>query len=289
MVKRRNTTTEERIARWWKEGRGQGEGKDYKPWLTIQDVPSNGRSHRVYGQKSGRIYQLLSDVEYGHFLIFEAADSVIDIREQFPLDRDETLKIARELGVRHPRAPGSKTYEVMTSDFVLTLYKDGCRRLKVFAVKKSEDLEERYIRIKEKLVIEKRYWESRGIEWVLTTEKLLPQILVRNIQWLRPAFDVSTFEQATAASAQMLTTKLLISIRQYPEDLPLTKFCQCLDRDDGFELGTYLGMARHLLAHKLLTMDLYRAHPWSAPIATIDSVLSIDETIGILEVSGELR
>lgn len=235
------------------------------------------------------MHHLLSDIEYAHFLISEGSDSVIDIREQFPLNRDETLKISRELAVRHPRAPGSKTYEVMTSDFVLTLFKDGCRRLIVFAVKPSEDLEERYIRIKEKLVIEKRYWESRGIEWVLTTEKKLPKILVRNIQWLRPAFDISTFEQTTAASAQVLATNLLISMRQYPQHLSLTKFCQCLDRDDGFELGTYLSMARHLLAHKLLHMDLYRAHPWSAPIASIDRVLSVDETIGMLEVPEVLR
>jgi hypothetical protein len=269
MAKRSNTTTEERIARWWKEGRGQGEGRNYKPWLTIQDVPSNGRSHRVYGQKTGRLHQLLSDIEYAHFLIFESSESVIDIREQFPLNRDETLKISRELGVRHPRAPRSTTYEVMTTDFVLTLCKDGCREMIAFAAKPAEELEPRYIRIREKLTIEKRYWESRGVRWVLTTEKKLPNILVRNIQWLRPAFDISTFEQTTAASFQMLATKLLISIREHPQDMSLAKYCQCLDRDDGFVLGTYLGMGRHLLAHKLLNMDLYRAHPWSAPIATI--------------------
>lgn len=32
--------TQEQISKRIKSGRGQGMGKDYQPWLTIQDVPS---------------------------------------------------------------------------------------------------------------------------------------------------------------------------------------------------------------------------------------------------------
>ena len=49
---RRNTSFDEaKIARFEKEGRGQGRGADYKPWLTTYDVPSAGREHRVFGSK----------------------------------------------------------------------------------------------------------------------------------------------------------------------------------------------------------------------------------------------
>ena len=41
--------TEHQQKRWIKEGRGQGYLKDYKPWITIRDVSSKGRSHRVFG------------------------------------------------------------------------------------------------------------------------------------------------------------------------------------------------------------------------------------------------
>ena len=34
--------TQEQISKRIKDGRGQGMGKDYQPWLTIQDVPSRG-------------------------------------------------------------------------------------------------------------------------------------------------------------------------------------------------------------------------------------------------------
>ena len=35
--------------KWIKEGRSSGLGKDYLPWLTVRDLASQGRSHRVFG------------------------------------------------------------------------------------------------------------------------------------------------------------------------------------------------------------------------------------------------
>ena len=87
---------EAKIARFLKEGRGVGAGPNYTPWLTVQDVPSRGRSHRFEGRVTGRIHQLLSDLEYRALLIYDWSDAVSDIREQFPLDRDDTrLALAR--------------------------------------------------------------------------------------------------------------------------------------------------------------------------------------------------
>jgi hypothetical protein len=42
MAKRKRKMDESVIERRIKEGRGQGRGKDYKPWLVVQDVPSTG-------------------------------------------------------------------------------------------------------------------------------------------------------------------------------------------------------------------------------------------------------
>lgn len=68
-----------------KEGRGSGEGPKYKPWLTIQDLGSDGRSTRLRGIKTGREHQFLSDLERNYFYILEYSDVVLDKREQFPL------------------------------------------------------------------------------------------------------------------------------------------------------------------------------------------------------------
>src|SRR5713101_3462125 len=75
------STTDKRI----KEGRGQGRGANYLPWLYIHDVPSRGRAWRTKGWKTGRPHHLLSDLEHDYQLIQDWDPSVIDIREQYPL------------------------------------------------------------------------------------------------------------------------------------------------------------------------------------------------------------
>ena len=63
MARWRYAFDEDKIARFQKEGRGQGRGTSYKPWLTIQDVASHGRSHRIAGIKTGRVHHFLSGIE----------------------------------------------------------------------------------------------------------------------------------------------------------------------------------------------------------------------------------
>lgn len=109
--------TQEQISKRIKSGRGQGMGKDYQPWLTIQDVPSRGVSHRIYSYKTQRVHHLLSNLELYVFLILDWSSSVQDIREQFPLNLDDTKEICLEHGLRHPNIQGSE--QVMTSDFLI--------------------------------------------------------------------------------------------------------------------------------------------------------------------------
>lgn len=76
-------------------------GKDYRPAITIQDISSLGRSHRIYNIKIGRQHDFLSDRERDYFYILYFLDSIVDIREQFPLHLGTTLLIAKEVGVPH--------------------------------------------------------------------------------------------------------------------------------------------------------------------------------------------
>ncbi|CAM5186253.1 transposase [Lysinibacillus sphaericus] len=121
MSKRTRTSKAEK---WIKEGRGSGVGADYKPWLNIQDVSSKGRSTRLKGIKTNRQHEFLSDLERNHFYLTEYSDSVVDIREQFPLlPLEETIVIADELGLKHPTDPKTNEPVVMTTDFLLTVEK----------------------------------------------------------------------------------------------------------------------------------------------------------------------
>ncbi len=100
---------------------GLGQGIHYTPWVRVQDVKSHGHSGKIEGIKSGRTHHILSEQESCFFYLAEFSNSVVDIREQFPLlPLSLSLKISKLLDVEHPKHPISKDPIVMTTDFLLT-------------------------------------------------------------------------------------------------------------------------------------------------------------------------
>jgi hypothetical protein len=60
MAKRDRRSDRRVIDRRLKEGRGQGRGAEYKPYLRVQDVPSQGLATRVGGWKTGREHHFMT-------------------------------------------------------------------------------------------------------------------------------------------------------------------------------------------------------------------------------------
>lgn len=178
MAKCRTYWSESTYRKRLKEGRGQGTGSSYLPWLTIHDFPSRGTVSRVPGRKTGRIHHLMSRLELEYFYCLDWDSEVTDVREQFPLDLNETVNIAAECRIRHPWDSRSRFPVVMTTDFVIN------KKDTVFArsVKPSAELSKP--RVREKLEIERRYWNDRGVEWKLVTEKEISHDRAANICWL---------------------------------------------------------------------------------------------------------
>lgn len=110
--------TQSQINKRIKEGRGQGSGADYSPFIFTHEVSSQGRVHRLFGFKTKRIHHLLSDLELAIFLILDWSPDVIDIREQFPMNVKDTVRIAHEAGLPHWKYNGVN--QVLTTDFVVS-------------------------------------------------------------------------------------------------------------------------------------------------------------------------
>src|SRR2546421_516401 len=60
MAKRNRSSNQRVIDQRLKEGRGKGRGKEYQPFLFIQDVASLGLATRAKGWVTGRIHHFLS-------------------------------------------------------------------------------------------------------------------------------------------------------------------------------------------------------------------------------------
>ena len=162
-------------------GLGTGTGEDYRPFVRRRDFSSSGRVHEVKGKKILRNHIFFSDLEMNFFRYFEWITSVMDIREQFPLTMEETLIIADELNITHPRDEDND-YVTMTTDFVLTIIREGKESLIAITIKYTNDFSARTI---EKFQIELEYWHRKGVPYYILTEKDLNPKLNRNLKLFR--------------------------------------------------------------------------------------------------------
>lgn len=265
MAKRDTSLTEEKIAQYYKKGRGSGELANYKPWLIIQDVPSSGRVHRIKGWKTSRIHHLLSDLERNYFLFLEWSDNVIDIREQYPLNREETLQIAEQMNVEHPVDPTSKTPIVMTTDFLVTLRENNKIVYMAKTIKPSEELEKDDV--KRKFGIEENFWLSKSISWGIVTERDLPKDMIKNLLWLRSAYKI---DETDLIMADELYLYLLNKTGPILE--ALNNFDELCNLEDGASLRLF----KYLVVNKRIRFDIGRKFKLSD---SISSLVFIDEKV----------
>jgi len=164
-----------------KAGKGLGEGESYTPWIGVGEFHSLGQEKLVPGRLVRRLHTTHSQIERAFLECLENRKGILDIREQFPLPLADTLRIAMDLVIRHPRDYCTKQVRVMTTDFLIT----SMEGLEACAIKNSQEL--RKTRTLQKLEMEKEYWTRQGIPWKLYTEKEAGISNVRNTAWLAEA------------------------------------------------------------------------------------------------------
>lgn len=267
MAKRRYGFDEQKIDRFLKEGRGTGHGKTYKPWLEIHDVSSRGRSSRVPSQKTGRIHHMLSDLERGLLLLLDWADSVTDIREQFPLDRDETRALAEAMGIRHPLDTASRVDIVMTTDFLVDIKAEVGIRECAYSVKPASELGSK--RTLEKLEIERRYWARRDVTWKLVTDRDLPKARIQNLHDLHELKTLDGVKKPHPNYWRDRCERLLAALRTV-QGGTIQQFVKGLEASPGFSHGEPMTVIRHLAANKILIFDLDEPFSASWPIDRLE-------------------
>jgi hypothetical protein len=251
MAKRKRTTTEATITRRIKEGYGQGNGAAYRPWLSVQDVPSQGLVHRIQGWKTERVHHLFSNLERDYFYILEWSSSVLDIREQYPLlPPEETQRIAEQIGVRHPVNPKTQYPIVMTTDFVVDVECNGERIQQARTVKPAAKLEGQ--RTLEKLEIERLYWQAHGSDWGIVTEREIPKTFANNIRLLHGYRMVNDRLSGTINLSAVAEELLRVQGSRSIGDL-----AQYGDALFNLPTGSSLTILYHLLATQRIQADLF--------------------------------
>ncbi|MCU4676208.1 TnsA endonuclease N-terminal domain-containing protein [Catenovulum sp. 2E275] len=228
------------------EGRGKGTGENYIPFIKVGEFSGSGESIRVKSRVAKRIHHFHSGIELSAFIVFDWHSKTSDIREQFPIPLNDSLSIAKELGIRHPQIRGELS--IVTTDLFVDFF---CGQSLAIAVKSSSELNKK--RIVEKLQIEKAYWEQKGYDWRIFTEKDISDTIKENIAWLRSAMSLDDHASETFEYADLVN--FLDRISNY-KTVALTKLCGRLDDLYELEPGFHISLMRYGIAHRIFLVSL---------------------------------
>lgn len=247
------------LERFMRENRGQGIYEDYIAWHKVSrgDPASSGRSHLL--RFRGRLHDLLSDGEFRAQAFILMLPGLEDVLEQFPLDHDAslhpacayffhadqslypgTVAVADQLNISHPlckgkvtdrKTPLSTVLWTMTTDFLVAM-KGENQTLKFLAV----SIKPSVIGLKERdldlMRIEREYWSSRSIDWLLITqdqyEKAVGLTLARSACWaLAPAAPKLHLETAVRLARESPSGSLCDLLASISDELGSLECAQC--------------------------------------------------------------
>lgn len=265
MPRRKTSTSANKL----KKGRGQGHGQSYTPFIYTREVPSLGKASRIKGWKTGRVHHFLSTLESDYFFTLEWSTIITDIREQFPLPLDATMKIADRLSIRHPLSPKTGEPWVVTTDFLIDVETEGIPKLVARTVKYSGDLNDP--RTIEKFEIERTYWCEQGVDWGIVTELDIPRALARNVEWVHSALDPAEASGIAPGNIPFVEETLFDELSVNP-CATLAQIGMAVDDRLGLRGGTALWVVRHLIASRLWGVDMMEKIIPAQPLKAVRTV-----------------
>jgi len=192
----------------------------------------------------------MSNLETSFFFILDWSDNVLDIREQYPmLDIRQIIEIAESAQIKYPYDHKSGFPYIMTSDFFIETL-DGPV---IVTVKTTSDLENP--RTREKLEIERRYWQSRNIKWSVVTENEINTTKAKNIEWLTQAKDLEWF----GIPKHMQESCILYFGTHYGCNVNLGELLTEVEMEFNLTAGAGLNIYKHMAYRKLIEFDIGKA------------------------------
>lgn len=248
--RRLTAETPEVIEKKLAEGRGQGHGKNYKPWIMVGEFRNRGESHIIPGIKiRGRSHHYFSVLEQRMHYLAEYLPSVVDFREQYPiLPLQESLDIAARLGIKHPALHGHP--KVITLDLLVTLQRPNKTVLAARSIKTSEELSDP--RTREKQRLEKEICRLRGIPWTVATEKELTSTLEKSLKNLfRWTTDIDRVPPKHLVSAFMA------AFVEEPLDAPIRHILRSVGAAIRVPYHYAVWLFRYLAWHQTIKVDIH--------------------------------
>lgn len=260
MARRNRITTVGRL----EQGRGEGEGPSFTPWVKLTDFPGRGWGSLINCYVSKRAAHALSDPETRLRLMMEWRGAK-DLRENFNLPLEETLEIASELGKSHPMENANEPM-VLTLDLLEDCLDEAKQEIQeAHDFKLSKAFAE--ARVMAEIDIKAEYCRRHRIKYTVWTEEEIDRVLTDNLIHIRFYHEVDDFPTVTSERLRFMEPVLYNELSS--SDLPISYACLEVDRRCGFRLGTCLCMVYQLICKRVWDIDL------SSPLVPDERVLEI--------------
>jgi hypothetical protein len=187
------------------------------------------------------------------FLDLDWQEDVLDIREQYPLDRRLTRLVAFELGTKHPQDKKSKAHTVLTTDFLVTVRSDDGPTLVAVRITTTRRLQAAAHLTR--LELERRVWAHKGVGFQLRTERETCDIRALNLMFLHEFHDAD--RRPTGGKSWPMCASLFIGMLEVesPETL-LCDFVRKVERAGELQAGEGISALRYVASHRLVHFDL---------------------------------
>lgn len=281
MAKRKTDWDENKLNKWIQEGRGQGEGKEYKPWLTVQDFPSKGRVTRIFGWKTKRTHHFFTDTETRYFYLLEWEDDVLDIREHYPLfNCEEVIENKDNLNFDLFKDKDMGTPYILSTSFLITLKKPNGKIVYLARSLKADYELERKTAL-ERLEIERRYWQGQNIDWGIVTQKEIPVVKAKNIEWVHSSLYPTDERGFTVEEVDYYCNAFIEKLAG--SNTSIRDFTTQFDRLFNLDTGSGLYIFKRLIALKRIMMDMNKKIDLNDSTQSIEIVQqSLPERAGVL-------
>jgi hypothetical protein len=267
--------TAKKLASLLEQGYGQGEGKDYKPFLDVIRVPSKGRVSRIKGWKTNRVHHFLSDSETRYFYLLEYGEfegfQISDVREHYPLieGMNEILPTLDEQLIKRLFNQKSGEPMVLVTTFLITLKNDdGDISYYARSIKDYRQLENS--QVIERFEIMNRYFKSRGIDYGIITNKEIPIVPAKNIEFIHSSYHLG--EYGFKKEEEIIYRDYLLKLITDFQGSTVKEVVNKFDKELNTENGTGLLLYKHLLARKILKVNMNKPINLEQPCSEIISV-----------------
>jgi hypothetical protein len=247
--------TEAKLKRFLAEGRGQGKNELYRPWLMVSDLPSRGRSTRIFSRIANRVVHLLTDSQLRYFYLLEwnHDGNLIDINEQYPLlDMESIIDQLDEPLVNRLKDRNTNLPHIMITTFLVTaINKQGKEYQFARTIKDTGELEKKATI--ERLELQRLFWKSRNIDFGIVTPNEISIQRSKNIEWVLPALNIEDYGLKETEMTHY-ADELLDGISS--TDNPLNSVLTSFDRHMKVEVGTGLLVFRYLIASRRIQINM---------------------------------